>query len=370
MGVVINVRGEFVDSSFMDRFRKKITAGGSDGTSLVLPAAVVGKDESGFLVEVTDGTRIIVPEGTAAYIFCNNTVENLIAEPGNYEYYTGDASLYAGDEVTSIFTDMVANTLSKDKTGKRYIGYLNTDVITDIKFGTKGAFTYDDLYYGIPLDFKTHGSYAVQIVDPARFLTGFVMKPRSAYTNAKKDMAAILPEEILVSLTQAMTECSDDNQGMGFRTADLFKIMRKSHTATGLWRKSYGLELKDIDIDKMEYTVESLTRLKKLRESQELAEQQKKNEEAERVRREAEAKKREQEEAKRREAEEAQRKAALEEAKRKEAEQKAQKKEEKPAVQFTFDQQVEMLKKLKELFDAGILTQEEFDLKKKQILGL
>lgn len=28
------------------------------------------------------------------------------------------------------------------------------------------------------------------------------------------------------------------------------------------------------------------------------------------------------------------------------------------------------LKKLKELFDAGIITQEEFDAKKKQLLGL
>lgn len=34
------------------------------------------------------------------------------------------------------------------------------------------------------------------------------------------------------------------------------------------------------------------------------------------------------------------------------------------------DEQLETLKKLKELVDAGILTQEEFDTKKKQLLGL
>ncbi len=33
-------------------------------------------------------------------------------------------------------------------------------------------------------------------------------------------------------------------------------------------------------------------------------------------------------------------------------------------------EQMETLKSLKELLDAGILTQEEFDLKKKQVLGL
>lgn len=36
----------------------------------------------------------------------------------------------------------------------------------------------------------------------------------------------------------------------------------------------------------------------------------------------------------------------------------------------SFDQQIEMIKKLKELVDNGILTQEEFDIKKKEIMGL
>ena len=34
------------------------------------------------------------------------------------------------------------------------------------------------------------------------------------------------------------------------------------------------------------------------------------------------------------------------------------------------DEQISTLKKFKELLDSGILTQEEFDAKKKEILGL
>ena len=37
---------------------------------------------------------------------------------------------------------------------------------------------------------------------------------------------------------------------------------------------------------------------------------------------------------------------------------------------MSLDEQIETLKKLKELVDIGILTQEEFDAKKKQLLGL
>ena len=36
----------------------------------------------------------------------------------------------------------------------------------------------------------------------------------------------------------------------------------------------------------------------------------------------------------------------------------------------SLDQQLEAVKKLKELLDAGILSQEEFDAKKRQVLGL
>lgn len=36
----------------------------------------------------------------------------------------------------------------------------------------------------------------------------------------------------------------------------------------------------------------------------------------------------------------------------------------------SLDEQIEALKKLKELLDAGIITQEEFDTKKKQIMGI
>ncbi len=37
---------------------------------------------------------------------------------------------------------------------------------------------------------------------------------------------------------------------------------------------------------------------------------------------------------------------------------------------MTLDEQIDALKKLKELVDAGILSQEEFDIKKKQIMNL
>jgi predicted Zn-dependent peptidase len=37
---------------------------------------------------------------------------------------------------------------------------------------------------------------------------------------------------------------------------------------------------------------------------------------------------------------------------------------------LSVDEQIEILKKLKELLDTGILSQEEFDAKKKEIMGV
>lgn len=39
-------------------------------------------------------------------------------------------------------------------------------------------------------------------------------------------------------------------------------------------------------------------------------------------------------------------------------------------IERSIDDQIESLKKLKELLDCGILTQEEFDIKKKRIMGI
>ena len=41
-----------------------------------------------------------------------------------------------------------------------------------------------------------------------------------------------------------------------------------------------------------------------------------------------------------------------------------------PTASPSLDEQVEAVKKLKELVDAGILTPEEFEAKKKQVMGL
>jgi membrane protease subunit (stomatin/prohibitin family) len=41
-----------------------------------------------------------------------------------------------------------------------------------------------------------------------------------------------------------------------------------------------------------------------------------------------------------------------------------------PVKKMTFDEQVETLKRFKELMDVGVLTEEEFNEKKREILGL
>ena len=44
--------------------------------------------------------------------------------------------------------------------------------------------------------------------------------------------------------------------------------------------------------------------------------------------------------------------------------------QQEPAPQMSVEQQIDAVKKLKELLDIGVLTQQEFDAKKKDILGL
>ena len=49
---------------------------------------------------ISNGSRIYVPENTAAFIFDQSGIENIITESGGYEYRTGGTdSVFAGNGI-------------------------------------------------------------------------------------------------------------------------------------------------------------------------------------------------------------------------------------------------------------------------------
>ena len=62
------------------------------------------------------------------------------------------------------------------------VAFINLREIRDIKFGTKGPQTYNDLFYGTDLEIFAYGSFTVKITDPEVFIKNYVPANVSYYT--------------------------------------------------------------------------------------------------------------------------------------------------------------------------------------------
>ena len=98
-----------ISGAFADLWKDIITAGPFHERTVVSPGIIKhsnnerGANENGSEGIITNGSHIYVPENTAAFIFSESGIENVISEPGGYEYRNGEESVLAGDGIGSLF---------------------------------------------------------------------------------------------------------------------------------------------------------------------------------------------------------------------------------------------------------------------------
>ena len=148
-----------VSGVFSDQWKDIITAGSFDEHTVVAPGCLKntdngrGQNTRGSNGVISNGSKIFVPENTAAFIFSQSGIENIITIPGEYEYQNGEDSIFNGDGIKkSIFKQ------AKDRIGyggisstQKEIAFVNLREIRDIKFGTRGPQIYNDIFYGCDL---------------------------------------------------------------------------------------------------------------------------------------------------------------------------------------------------------------------------
>ena len=95
---VIKAFAGALGGTFADLWRDIITAGPFTEHTVVVPGIPRGSNndrgsnEYGSEGIITNGSRIYVPENTAAFIFSETGIENVITESGGYEYRNGEQS--------------------------------------------------------------------------------------------------------------------------------------------------------------------------------------------------------------------------------------------------------------------------------------
>lgn len=127
---------------------------------------------------ITNGSTILVPEGTALVIMDQGEVSGFVAEPGGFIFDTQDPnakSIFSGDGFGTLFSQ----TWERFKYGgqpssNQMAFYVNLKEIPGNRFGTQSEIYWDDAYLGAQVGALTRGMYSLKITDPILFIKQFV----------------------------------------------------------------------------------------------------------------------------------------------------------------------------------------------------
>lgn len=319
---------------------------------------------------ISTGSKVFVPENTAAFVFSQGGIEAVLTEPGDYEYVDGEASIFSGSPLGSIF-DQVAERVGFGGTAPvdKKIAFVNLREIRGIPFGTRGPQVYNDKYYKCDLEIFAYGTFSIKVTDPVKFVREFVPPNIFRYSVDYPAARKQLLSEFLQSFSVALNSLSNT-----FRIAELpsqataiAKSISEDNTNAGSWPDRFGFQLVKVGIENIEFSTDSRELVRRFSEKRMSV-------------------------------------SAFEESTQQAANIAAQQQiaqgiannglgeggsmlfgmnmaqsltpqampvtsePTKPAL--SIDEQMDAVKKLKELLDVGILTQDEFAVKKKEILSL
>ncbi|SEF91230.1 Membrane protease subunit, stomatin/prohibitin family, contains C-terminal Zn-ribbon domain [Eubacterium ruminantium] len=266
MGIIKAFAGA-LGGTFADQWKDIITADYFDEHIAVTPGYLKstnngrGTNTKGSDGVISNGSKIYVPENTAAFIFSQSGIEDIITEPGGYEYQNGQDSVFNGDGAKkSIFGQI------KDRVGYggitpeyKQVAFVNLREIRDIKFGTKGAQVYNDIYYGADLEIFAYGSFSVQVTDAERFIRNFVPANVTYYSFDDQKVRSQILAEFLQSFTTALNSLSSEYRisQLPSQANKISQIVAGDSYNAGTWEERFGFKIVKVAIENIEFTDDS-----------------------------------------------------------------------------------------------------------------
>ena len=179
---IIKAFTESVSGTLADQWIDVFTAAPFDELTVVSPGVKKtsnngrGSNYKGSEGVISNGSKIFIPENTAAFIFSQNSIENIITTPGAYEYQEGEDSVFNGDGFKNSVFEQVKDRIKFGgmPSAQKQIAFVNLREIRNIKFGTRGPQVYNDLYYGVDLEIYAYGSFTIKVMNIEKFVKEFL----------------------------------------------------------------------------------------------------------------------------------------------------------------------------------------------------
>ncbi len=248
-----------------------------------------GENTKGSENIITNGSKIIVPEGTALITIQDGAITGLIAEPGGFEFRSDDPnsrSMFSGDGIlaSTIKTSWDRFKFGGQPGGQQLAFYVNLKEIPNNRFGTQSEIYWDDAYFGTQVGAVTRGTYTLKITDPLLFIKNFVpakyLQPGAPvfdFADMDNDAGAQLFNEVVSTLSAAFSNYTNDpSKGnriskiqadqIGFAQA-LSQAVEEAYQ----WKSDRGLEIIKTAILAIEYDEDTKVLMKDVKKADALS---------------------------------------------------------------------------------------------------
>ena len=268
---------------------------GVSGTVGLYPAVPTGtnagrgENTKGSENIITNGSKIIVPEGTALITIQDGAITGLVAEPGGFIFSSDDPnsqSMFAGN---GIFGQTLKQTWERVKFGgqpgsQQLAFYVNLKEIPNNKFGTQSEIYWDDAFFGTQVGAVTRGTYTLKIVDPLLFVKNFVPSkylqpnaPEFDFADMDNDAGTQLFNEVVGTLSAAFSNYTND-PSKGNRISKIqadqigfAQAMSKAVEDAYQWKTTRGLEIVKTAILAIEYDEDTKELMKDVKKADALS---------------------------------------------------------------------------------------------------
>ncbi len=268
---------------------------GVSGTVGLYPAVPTGtnagrgENTKGSENIITNGSKIIVPEGTALITIQDGAITGLVAEPGGFIFSSDDSnsqSMFAGN---GIFGQTLKQTWERVKFGgqpgsQQLAFYVNLKEIPNNKFGTQSEIYWDDAFFGTQVGAVTRGTYTLKIVDPLLFVKNFVPSkylqpnaPEFDFADMDNDAGTQLFNEVVGTLSAAFSNYTND-PSKGNRISKIqadqigfAQAMSKAVEDAYQWKTTRGLEIVKTAILAIEYDEDTKELMKDVKKADALS---------------------------------------------------------------------------------------------------
>jgi len=237
---------------------------------------------------ISNGTKIVVPEGYGLLLMQEGAITGFAAEAGGYEWNSesqDSQSIFAGDGIVS---PLITTSWERFKFGGRPQSqqrafFVSLKELPNNRFGTQSEIYWDDAYLNAQVGAVTRGTYTLKIVDPILFVKNFVpaayLQPGVVFdfTDIENDAASQLFNEVVGSLAPAFSLYTNDpakgnritkiqQDSLGFAQS-LSQAVESAYQ----WRTDRGLEIVKTAIVSIEYDENTRELLKTVQRADALA---------------------------------------------------------------------------------------------------